>query len=686
MLKLALKNIRKSFKDYAIYFFTLILGVAIFYVFNAIESQTVLLNTTSSTQELIKLMINMLSGVSVFVSFILGFLIIYASRFLIKRRNKEFGIYLTLGMSKKKISMRLFFETLAIGIISLILGLGLGAIISQFMSLLVANMFEADMTNYAFVFSFSACGKTLIYFSIMYLLVMIFNTVNISRCKLIELLNSNKLSEEVKMKNPVVSTIVFVLAVIVLARAYYMVTSGFLELDTADKIFIPISMGSISTFLIFWSLSGLILKIVMSLKKFYYKGLNCFTLRQFSSMVNTMIFSMSIICLMLFVTICVLASSLSIKNSLSKNLDELAPADLELSKRIDYDSDSAPSYSVEQLENFNLGVRDTLYKMDVKIEDMFEEYIEIDMYKVPGITLSVGLGTKIEDIMKQYKFLSYDSPEQFIKLSDYNLVAELYGKEKFTLNDDEYIVIADFESLVAIRNEVLELGEAISIEGRNLYPKYSSCQDGFVDLSSNHINGGIFIVADELLKEEYKSENYVIGNYKKGMSNEDKRTLEESLDELKKDSKAMAYRFPSINSKLAIADASIGLGAMVTFIGLYLGIVFLMASAAILALKELSESTDNRNRYRMLEKIGADDHMINRALFNQVFIFFMTPLALALIHSIFGMKFSMLILESIGTRGLVTSVIMTVAFLLVIYGGYFVLTYYSSKRIIRNRH
>ena len=119
LFKLSLKNIKKSIKDYAIYFFTLILGVAIFYVFNAIDDQTVMMNVSSSTYEIIKLLTSILSSVSVFVSFILALLIIYASRHLIKRRNKEFGIYLTLGMSKRKISLILFFETLIIGILSL---------------------------------------------------------------------------------------------------------------------------------------------------------------------------------------------------------------------------------------------------------------------------------------------------------------------------------------------------------------------------------------------------------------------------------------------------------------------------------------------------------------------------------------------------------------------------------------
>lgn len=96
LCKLSVKNIAKSIKDYAIYFFTLMLGVSIFYVFNSIGSQTAMMDLSKSTYEIIRLMTNILSVVSVFVSFILGFLIIYASRFLMKRRNKEFAIYLTL--------------------------------------------------------------------------------------------------------------------------------------------------------------------------------------------------------------------------------------------------------------------------------------------------------------------------------------------------------------------------------------------------------------------------------------------------------------------------------------------------------------------------------------------------------------------------------------------------------------
>lgn len=249
LFKISLKNIGKSFKDYAVYFFTLILGVAVFYVFNSLDSQTVMMDVNKRTYEIIDLMNEMLSGVSVFVSLILGFLIIYASRFLIKRRNKEFGTYMILGMGKRKISMILFIETLLIGIISLAVGLVVGVVASQFMSVLVANLFEADMTKFKFVFSASACVKTLIYFAIMYVIVMVFNTIIISRCKIIDLINAGRKSEKVSMKNPWLCTIVFIIAVGVLSYAYWMVTKGVYKMNTLDRISIPIAMGSIATFL-----------------------------------------------------------------------------------------------------------------------------------------------------------------------------------------------------------------------------------------------------------------------------------------------------------------------------------------------------------------------------------------------------------------------------------------------------
>ena len=377
LFKLSLKNIVKSIKDYAIYFFTLVLGVAIFYVFNAIESQTVMMKVSDNTAEIIRLMTNVLSGVSVFVSFVLGFLIIYASRFLIKRRNREFGIYLTLGMGKRKISFILFIETLAIGMISLATGLIVGAGLSQLMSIFVANMFEADMTKFKFVFSLSACIKTLVYFGIIYILVMLFNTIIIGRCKLIDLINGNRKSEKVTMKNPIVCIFVFIISMAFIGYGYYGVMGGYSNLDD-QMLFKVIFAGSVGTLFLFWSLSGLILKIVMSVKKVYYKDLNSFVLRQISSKINTTVVQITIICLMLFVTICIFSSALSIKTSMDNNIKELVPVDIQLSKNVNSDFSDNKKIAKDN----KISIENTLTNNGFDYKTNFKDIVKFNTYYV----------------------------------------------------------------------------------------------------------------------------------------------------------------------------------------------------------------------------------------------------------------------------------------------------------------
>ena len=685
-IKLSFRNIKKSFKDYAIYFFTLILGVAIFYVFNSIESQTVLLDITESTYDIIDTLSNMLSGASVFVAFILGFLIIYASRFLMKRRNKEFGIYMLLGMSKRKISMILFFETILIGIISLAIGLGLGVALSQLMSMLVANMFEADMTRYEFIFSSDACIKTLIYFGIMYVIVMLFNVINVGKCKLIDLIQTSKKSETVKMKNPMLCTIVFILSVIALVYAYYLVTGAVNEIvQTPEGIIKPIIIGAVATFFLFWSLSGLMLKIVMGMKNLYVKGLNTFTLRQVSSKINTTVFSMTIICLMLFVTICVLSSALSLKASMTANLNELAPADIQLSISVKDESWLDQGYNEAQIENSKLGVRKTLEAFGINIDDYLKDSVEYNSYRMEGLTFGDSLGDSLEYIKNNTtSMIPYNMQEEIMTISDYNKIARFYGNEEYTLADDEYMIIADYDSMIAIRNVALENNQELTIFGHMLKPKYQECKYGFVEMASNHINSGIIIVPDVVVSGEERSYNSIIGNYYTN-SLDEQREIQDKIKTMIQNPLSAEYSLPSVNSKVDISEASIGLGALVTFLGLYLGIVFLIASVAILALKELTESTDNKERYTMLRKLGADEKMINKSLFRQIAIFFMFPLLVAIIHSIFGITFCSYVISTFGNKQLLPSIIMTAIFIVVIYGGYFLITYFSSKNIIKER-
>ena len=683
LFKISLKNIRKSLKDYTVYFFTLILGVAIFYVFNAIDSQSVMLDVRENMMDIIKLMNDMLSGVSVFVSCILGFLIIYASRFLIKRRNKEFGIYLTLGMSKRKISVILFFETLLIGIVSLVAGLVIGTILSQFMSVIVANMFDADMTKFKFIFSMKACVKTLIYFAIMYVLVMIFNTFSISRCKLIDLLNAGKKTEKVTMKNPVICTIVFVIGVGILSYAYWMVTRGVRTLNTFDKIGIPIALGCVATFLIFWSVSGFMIRIFTSIKSVYYKGVNSFVLRQFCSKINTTVFSTTVICIMLFITISVLSAALSMKDSLSKDLDSMCPVDVQLAK-YSYDAMSeayATSQNMnekdrEMLEDSKLSIIETLNNSGFDAQKYFKDVVEYNIYNT-GLKVKDTLGDVYTD---DYHFIA-EAIMPVMTISDYNSVARLYGNSTYELNDDEYIIVADYKNMVMIRNQALKKGIILSVNGKEYKPRYDECKDGFVQIGVQNMNDGILVVPDNAVKPQQVRSMGLSADYRAD-TKEERYSIETQLDNLMKNisyKKSFIYR----NSRIELAESSVGLGALVTFIALYLGIIFLISSAAILALRELSDSADNKERYGMLRKLGVDERMIDMALFKQIGIFFAFPLILALIHSVFGIKFINIILATMGMSSMAASIGLTLAFVAVIYGGYFLITYLCSRSIIR---
>ena len=693
LFKLSIRNIKKSFKDYAIYFLTLVLGVAIFYMFNSLDSQQAMLEVSQSTRSMIQLMIQLIGMISVFIAIVLGFLIVYANNFLINRRKREFGIYMTLGMGRRQISAIILLETILVGILSLVVGIFIGIFASQFMSILVAKLFEADMSEFTFVFSKDACIKTCIYFAVMYLAVIIFNTLTISRYKLINLLTAVRKNEKVRMKNPIISILVFIISAVILGYAYYQVTGGVYELSTGDKLLLPIIMGIVGTVGIFWSLSGFILRIIQTRKNIYLKGTNMFVLRQLNNKINTNIASMSIICLMLFMTISALSSSLSIQSALDSQLEKFTPVDVNLYKSaylpesyVNY-TEQTVYYTAEQREDSRKPVS---YTLETNGYDMntLKDIVEIPIYAIPEWTFKYSLGNYFETAKQQFSMITYDTAESVIKISDYNKIAELYGEEQYTLNDDEYIVLCDFEQMIDIRNEALKENSNIQINGKTYHSKYNECQDGFVFMSTSEMNAGIILVPDNFeFKDEWTEQYLLAANYN-AETEEGKQEIENTLIGSGDTEFFENITEKGINldgsSKISLAEASKGLATIIIFIAIYLGIVFLIASSAILALKQLTESSDNKQRYTILRKIGCDEKMINQALFRQIFIFFMMPLALAIIHSIFGIKFILSMLAALASPDeLLPSIIVTAIIIGAIYGVYFLATYLGSKNIIK---
>lgn len=427
LTKLAVKNAKNAFKDSIIYFITLVLGVSIFYIFNSIYAQEKIMSSVEYAQESLKAIGEAMSYVSVAVAVILAFLVVYANNFFIKRRKKEFGIYLTLGLSGRQVTFILIVETVIMGIVALGIGIVLGILGSQLMSIFTAKMFEINMSSLTFIIAYKAIWKSILYFAVIFLLAMAINVFTIGRLKLIDLLYGKSKSERLKIKNTKISMVLLVTSLALLWFAYYEILDyGFVY---PKKMMLSIISGSLGTFLFFVSISSMLMVFVKAREKTYFRGLNMFTFRQLGSRINTNVISITVVC----------------------------------------------------------------------------------------IALLVG---------------------------------------------------------------------AVSVK------------------------------------------------------------------------------------------------AIIAFMSIYMGITFMIACASILSIQQLSEVDDNKHRYGLLEKIGADKKLLNKALFRQIVFYFALPLTLALIHAVVGLIAVNRILEDIGILGMKNGLFTTGVFVIIIYSIYFIFTYIGSKKII----
>lgn len=673
--KIALNNVRKSFKDYSIYFLTLTLGVCIFYAFNSIGDQKAFLELGKRQAEYIKVLQRLISGISVFISCVLGGLILYANNFLVKKRKKELGIYMTLGMGKNKISKILTYETALVGIISLVVGLGIGIIVSQGISAFASKLFEVSLSNYKFLLSTDAILKTVLYFGIIFILVMIFNTFVISKYKLIDMLTAAKKNEDIKIKNPILTAIIFFISLGLLGVAYKLVIK--VGLNPTDRMFlVSIVLGILGTLLLFFSLAGFVLYVLQKNENVYLKGLNIFVLRQMNSKINTNFLSMTVICLMLFLTISTLATGLSFKNALEKGLENTTPFDASATYYIDEDS---------KIKTAEESIKELGFKFNP--EDKIVSYNEYKLEKtnLESLLNKNAEGKNIKDIVEAMTYKGTNA----ISISSYNDIRALSGKKAVSLANNEVLISSNLSKLEGTLENLLKNNKEIEIDGK----EYKIANNALIGegkvikeaFESTGMTNNFFtlIVPDNIVSNLKPTSNKININFPKN-SNEEERVqklFNEYRDGVVDSSK---YGFVNGYTRESIYEDNNGMTNIVLFIGIYLGVIFLISSTAVLALQQLSEASDSIDRYKSLRRIGVSQKMINKSIFTQVSIYFGLPLVVALVHSVVAIKvvngfLTMFNRPDIGVSSLVTALIMVI-----VYGGYFYATYTGYKSTVKN--
>lgn len=676
LFKLSFKNIKKSIKDYSIYFFTLVFAVAMFYMFNSIDAQTSMLVLNNSKYDIIHALVAMIGYVSIFVSIILGFLIVYSNNFLIRRRKKEIGMYLMLGMSKRKVSLILVLETLLIGIVSLVVGLALGVFLSQFLSIFVSKLFEVDMSGFKFIFSKLAFNKTIIYFGIIFLLVILFNAITLSRYKLIDLINANRKNEQIKIRNKYLTIISFLLSALFLGYAYYLLLAENALVMLDYKLWLMLIFGSIGTFLMFFSLSGFLLKVFEKIKGVYYKGLNLFTLKQVNNKINTAVISTTVICLMLMLTVSMLSGSMSLAKVFNSDFAENNLTDYTI--RVYGESGYVnENFETEIKENDNYEKMEQLL-LNHQIDQYSKEYAVFHKYGDKNMKISDLMKQEdIDKLKKEYgSAISLDGSIMIVSETEYKKFMEVINETAIEIEDDEYLLLCNLQMASDAFKAHYEEKIPVTVGGEKLLPASGKIIKLAIENNTSAGNDGLLVVSDEVISKLDLLNISLVGNF---VNSSDEEKMGDAFNNyLSNQGLSFDYR-----TRVSMEASSLGLKTIVIFLGLYLGITFAISSATVLAIGQLSESSDNKNRYKVLRQLGADDKMVNKALFTQIAITFVFPLVVALVHSYFGLREINSLLISMGTIDLTSNILITTLFIFIVYGGYFLATYLCSKNIIK---
>lgn len=660
--KLIFRNVRKNMQDYMIYFLTLMISVSMFYAFNSIQTQPALQDLDATKQLLSDQLGILLSALSVVVAIVLAFLILYANQFLLKRRKKELGIYTLLGMEKGKISRIFAGETLCVGTISLAFGLVFGFLLSQGLSLFALRLFAVDMSEFQIVFSMSALKKTIGCFALIFLIVMIFNIRTVSTVKLIDLLTANRKNESMALKNKTAQIVLTILSVSCIVFSGIIIQHyGILPSRENHWFQIALVLLAVGTTLFFFSVSALSLTVIQSKKTLYLKGLNAFLSRQIGSKIQTDFLTMSVVCGLLTVSICGISVGMSSALTMNEAAKAALPFDLNVVADVDISGDTDVTAYLNSrdvdIDNYaDCTAQISLYKSEITYGNLFEGQ-NIDLWSIDAPIPQLGVSV--------------------ISISDFNRSLAAQRKDPVKLADDEFLLNCNYKGTLQYIDTFLQSGKEITLNDTVLHSqKKQPLQETYYMTSVGNNDRGTFIVPDHVAASLKKEHNILLVQYKAGVNTNE---ILQKMIPIGLEWETEGYRY---SEKIMMSSMYYGSCALIVFLCSYIGLVFLLICAALLSLKQLTETTDNIYRYGLLQKLGADNRLLLKVLFKQVSIFFVAPLLLAGIFSAFGIGEITKIVEEFLNIHISTNIWVTVLVFLIVYGGYFLATYLSCKHIV----
>lgn len=724
LCKLAWGNVRRAGRDYLVYLLTLTLGVTVFYAFNTISMQVDIAGIDE--KGLAQVMGSMLGDLTYFLAGVMAFLMVYANNFIMKRRKKEFGLYQVLGMGRGRVATIMALETVIVSVVAFVVGIVLGAGLSQLMTFFTASLFKTQIANFHFFFSVHAFNLTLACMLVMFVLTLLLNLRAVRRTKLIELMGAERRNESIKTRNPWIAIAIFAVGVVLVGVAYYrLLRDGFPLTATDSKLQeamnqfgITTAMVTVGTFALFWGLSGMLIKLLQSLRGVYWRGLNMFTVRQLAAKVNTVCFSMGVIAMLLFLAITSVTCGMSIANVMNENLERYNPVDVSQTyvyytpDTFDYYKEYVnPSDEADRMVPADTTVdlypawhgRDSSADNNdetgkkVDIADVAGEHVQIDSYlsypfgsSNPSVTPSEMCKIMGEKLPKALEGSNADAMGLYVTpASQYNKLRQMMGEEPVSIGRDQYLLTCDMGGeLGDLYTKYMAGAHALTLGGHTLKPATDKSDEDTAAIANSAMgsNPGTVVVADELLSQlnlQPYSSNLLV-NYKQGMDTTEadesiKYTL---LDNLLVDGKEPGSWGVFITRSEMYTQAA-QMNGMISYLAIYIGFVLVVACAAILSIQQLSNVADGSRSYRVLAQIGCDDRQIRHSVMAQQAVFFLFPLAVGLAHSFVALKVIIELVSVFGDMSIAGTVGLTCAIFLAAYGGYFLVTYLMSAGMVQ---
>ena len=674
--RIALGNVRRSIKDFGIYFLTLVLGVAVYYAFNSVTQQSAVLRLSGNMRTLVQELGTIIRGVSIFVAVLLAFLVLFGNRFLIRRRKREFAIYLTLGMDRRHVSGIVAMESLAVGAGALVVGLAVGVLLSQALLYATARLFNTHVTGFGLMFSGQACVYTVMSFAIIFLVVGALNVLEVSRFRLIDLMNADRKGEKSLVRNLPLSVALFVVSLALIGVAYHELrVNGMYAIDWRFNL--ATALVSVGTFLLFFSVSGFLLRLGQSARGFYLRGLNMFALRQLSSRVNSAWVSISIVCAALFLAITSTCGGFAIVSSINQSVSAITHYDVSIAMY-----STAQTSHASDADDVSGSGKEALLKASIPDWDsLVADSARIDLYQDPSMRLNLkalrgDTGVALPDSFAKYTNGLDKVPIYVVSLSQYNAILALRGDKPATLKANEALVTTDMNNMVsfwqrvALKREGFDfLGTAMRLRARSTTMEYQN---------SVNTSVGTIVVPDAALESKRAQLEPLSSllNVKAADSRAEARLYKEVV---KAHQPGLLF---AAGSKSTAKEEVVGLTAIVGYLALYIGFVLFVSCAAILAIQQLSDVAESAPRYRVLFDLGAERSMVNHAILAQIATYFLFPLVVALAHSYVALGVLGGVIKSLGVLDFLRPLGVTMAIVLVLYGGYFLLTYGMARGVI----